>query len=111
MMVVPEKSEKTTSLFNESDLQPSTPTAVGNIVEVVTNHSTEDKDDKSILRKVDWQILPIMFLVYFLQFLDKIILNVSNQRWLHDYIVTYDADFFCLVFQSYAITERPANGG
>lgn len=32
--------------------------------------------DKKLLRRVDWQILPIMFLTYFLQFVDKISLNV-----------------------------------
>lgn len=35
-------------------------------------------DDKKLLRKVDWQILPTMFMTYFLQFLDKITLNVSS---------------------------------
>ncbi|KAL4780659.1 N2227-like protein-domain-containing protein [Aspergillus varians] len=30
----------------------------------------------SLLRRIDWRILPIMFLTYFLQFLDKVCLNV-----------------------------------
>lgn len=34
-------------------------------------------DDKRLLRKIDWQILPIMFLTYFLQMIDKISINVS----------------------------------
>lgn len=46
--------------------------------------------DKKLLRRVDWQILPIMFLTYFLQFVDKISLNVCDvvipshnaNRWL-----------------------------
>jgi hypothetical protein len=33
--------------------------------------------DKSLLRQIDWRILPIMFLAYFLQFLDKVVLNVG----------------------------------
>lgn len=33
-------------------------------------------DDKRLLRKVDWQILPIMFFTYFLQMIDKISINV-----------------------------------
>lgn len=33
-------------------------------------------DDKKLLRKVDWHILPIMFLTYFLQMIDKISINV-----------------------------------
>lgn len=34
-------------------------------------------DDKKLVRKIDWQILPIMFLTYFLQMIDKIAINVS----------------------------------
>lgn len=31
----------------------------------------------SLRRKIDWHIVPLMFLCYTLQFLDKVILNVS----------------------------------
>jgi hypothetical protein len=34
-------------------------------------------DDKRLLRKIDRKILPIMFLTYFLQMIDKISINVS----------------------------------
>lgn len=34
-------------------------------------------DDKKLLRKIDWKILPIMFFTYFLQMIDKISINVS----------------------------------
>lgn len=37
-------------------------------------------DDRKLLRKIDWKILPIMFLTYFLQMIDKISINVS----IHD---------------------------
>jgi hypothetical protein len=33
-------------------------------------------EDKRLLRKVDWHILPIMFFTYFLQMIDKISINV-----------------------------------
>jgi hypothetical protein len=33
--------------------------------------------DAALLRRIDWRIIPIMFLAYFLQFLDKVVLNVS----------------------------------
>lgn len=36
----------------------------------------EVHDDSTLLRKIDWQILPTMFMTYFLQFVDKISLNV-----------------------------------
>lgn len=32
--------------------------------------------DTALIRRVDWRILPVMFLTYFLQFLDKLSLNV-----------------------------------
>lgn len=40
----------------------------------------ELEDDKALVRKIDWQILPLMFMTYFLQFLDKVALNVW-QPW------------------------------
>jgi hypothetical protein len=39
-------------------------------------------DDQALLRKVDWRILPIMFITYFLQFVDKISLNVRRSLYL-----------------------------
>ena len=36
----------------------------------------DELKDAALLRKIDWRILPIMFLAYFLQFLDKVSLNV-----------------------------------
>ncbi|WEW55538.1 hypothetical protein PRK78_000969 [Emydomyces testavorans] len=43
------------------------------------NNIREDEalDLKSIRRKVDWRIVPIMFLCYTMQFLDKVSLNVA----------------------------------
>ena len=37
------------------------------------------ESDSGLVRKIDWHIVPIMFLVYFLQFLDKVTLNVSEK--------------------------------
>ncbi len=34
-------------------------------------------DIAALRRKIDWHIVPLMFLCYTLQFLDKVILNVS----------------------------------
>lgn len=48
-------------------------------------------DDSELLRRIDWRILPIMFLTYFLQFLDKVALNVCPN--VHLMTCTYaDAD-------------------
>lgn len=32
--------------------------------------------EKALYRKIDWRIVPILFLTYFLQFLDKVVVNV-----------------------------------
>ncbi|KAL2155729.1 hypothetical protein VTH82DRAFT_471 [Thermothelomyces myriococcoides] len=38
----------------------------------------ESIDLKALRRKIDWRIVPLMFLCYTLQFLDKVILNYAN---------------------------------
>lgn len=35
-------------------------------------------DLNALRRKIDWHIVPLMFLCYTMQFLDKVILNVSS---------------------------------
>lgn len=37
-----------------------------------------DAELQRIYRKIDWRILPLMFLCYFLQFLDKVLVNYAN---------------------------------
>lgn len=37
-------------------------------------------NEKQILRKIDWRIIPIMFACYTMQFLDKVLINVSPLR-------------------------------
>lgn len=34
--------------------------------------------EKELYRKIDWRIVPILFLTYFLQFLDKVVVNYAN---------------------------------
>lgn len=34
-------------------------------------------DEKLVVRKIDWRIIPIMFACYTMQFLDKVLINVS----------------------------------
>lgn len=41
--------------------------------------AAETVDLKALRRKIDWRILPIMFLCYTMQFLDKVNINVSNR--------------------------------
>lgn len=40
-------------------------------------------DDKMLLRKLDWHILPLMFMTYFLQMIDKISINVCTPIFRH----------------------------
>jgi len=41
-----------------------------------TSHS-ERTDTKRLRRKIDWHIVPLMFLCYAMSFLDKVLLNVG----------------------------------
>lgn len=34
-------------------------------------------NEKQLLRKIDWRIVPIMFACYTMQFIDKVLINVS----------------------------------
>lgn len=45
------------------------------------NHQSqadETVDLKALRRKIDWWIVPIMFACYTLQFIDKVVINVST---------------------------------
>jgi hypothetical protein len=37
-------------------------------------------NEKKLIRKIDWTIIPILMAAYFLQFLDKVVYNVSYLR-------------------------------
>ncbi|KAE8377509.1 major facilitator superfamily domain-containing protein [Aspergillus bertholletiae] len=67
-------------------------------------------DDRALLRKIDWRILPIMFLTYFLQFVDKISLNYANVMGLQSDLHMSGNDFSWLAtafFLAYAVAEIP----
>lgn len=40
---------------------------------------------KALRRKIDWRIVPLMFLCYTMQFIDKVLINVSNEFLLSPY--------------------------
>ena len=42
----------------------------------VSDDATSQVDLKKLRRKVDWYIVPVMFLCYTMQFIDKVSLNV-----------------------------------
>lgn len=46
----------------------------------VTEANSSAVDLSAVRRKIDWRIVPIMFCCYTMQFVDKVLLNVS---WTH----------------------------
>lgn len=54
----------------------------------LAEHSVGDDsiDLKALRRKIDWRIVPIMFLCYVMQFVDKVMINVRLRQCL---ILTY----------------------
>ncbi|KAJ5602225.1 hypothetical protein N7510_011759 [Penicillium lagena] len=85
--------------------------------EVAKNSSSEDcslgaltMEDKQLVRKIDWQLLPIMFLTYFLQMIDKISINYANVMGIQDDLGMNGNDFSWLAtafFIAYAVAELP----
>ncbi|TPR08267.1 Sphingolipid long chain base-responsive protein PIL1 domain protein [Aspergillus niger] len=43
-----------------------------------------DVDEKKLLRKIDWMVVPLMWAIYFLQYLDKILINYASVMGLLD---------------------------
>lgn len=41
---------------------------------------------KALRRKIDLRIVPLMFFCYTMQFIDKVLINVSNESLLSDYL-------------------------
>ncbi|KAJ5285929.1 hypothetical protein N7524_001235 [Penicillium chrysogenum] len=67
-------------------------------------------DDKKLLRKLDWHILPLMLMTYFLQMIDKISINYANVMGLQDDLGMTGNDFSWLAtafFIAYAVAEIP----
>lgn len=38
-------------------------------------------DEKKLVRKIDWMIIPLMWCCYNLQYLDKTLINYAAVRW------------------------------
>lgn len=60
--------------------------------DVAANNVTVDID--ALRRKIDWHIVPLMFCCYTMQFLDKVILNVSLPA-MSLLLCIYLTRFFC----------------
>ncbi|KAK8922836.1 putative allantoate permease [Metarhizium anisopliae] len=63
------------------------------------------------VRKIDWAIMPLMFLCYFLQFLDKVLINYANIMGISKSLKFKDGNDFSWMatafFIGYAVAEFP----
>lgn len=68
------------------------------------------KEYSAILRKVDWHIIPIMLACYFLEFLDKVLINYANVMGLQQDLGLTGNDFSLMAtafFIGFAVSEIP----
>lgn len=97
--------------MNESDeLKPASshvetakPAAVQRVI-------PSPKEYSAILRKVDWHIIPIMLMCYFLEFLDKVLINYANIMGLQQDLGLTGNDFSLMAtafFIGFAVSEIP----
>jgi len=66
--------------------------------------------EKHVFRRIDKRVLPILFGVYFIQFMDKVILNYANLMTLrHDVGMTGDQFSWAgtAFFLGYLVSEFP----
>ncbi|KAI9901930.1 hypothetical protein N3K66_003747 [Trichothecium roseum] len=89
------------------DSPPSSDAGTGEVRE-------QQQQDGQVLseayRKVDWTIMPLMFLCYLLQFLDKVIINYANIMGLQRDLSLHGDDFSWMAtifFVGYAVAELP----
>ncbi|OAG42372.1 hypothetical protein AYO21_03248 [Fonsecaea monophora] len=78
-----------------------------------------DIDEKKLMRKVDWMIMPLMFACYYLQYTDKTLLSYAaimgviedthmpSNGFSNLAIAFYVAFLFCEPFQSFLIQKFP----
>lgn len=50
----------------------------------VSEEPTDPLEAKRVLRKIDWRVVPVLFLIYLLQYLDKNGLNYSSVYGLQE---------------------------
>ncbi|KAI0456323.1 putative allantoate permease [Xylaria acuta] len=67
-------------------------------------------DDRALYRKIDARIIPLMFASYFLQFLDKVLINYANIMGLQEDLGLHGQQFSWLAtafFIAYSVAEFP----
>ncbi|UNI17597.1 hypothetical protein JDV02_003929 [Purpureocillium takamizusanense] len=76
----------------------------------VQRHQDREARLRAIRRKIDWAIMPLMFLCYFLQFLDKVLVNYANIMGMSESLHFRGDDFSWMAtafFIGYAVAELP----
>ncbi|RMZ82867.1 hypothetical protein DV737_g1891, partial [Chaetothyriales sp. CBS 132003] len=94
----------TSDISSSKDLEATHSKSIGEVLSVNIH------DDSKIFRKVDWRIVPIMFACYFLQFLDKVLINYANVMGLPTDLGFKGNDFPWMAtafFIGYAVAEFP----
>lgn len=72
------------------------------------------EDEKKLVRKIDWMIMPLMWLCYWAQYLDKTLINYAAVMGLYDDADITKADFSNLAwifYLSYLVFEFPHGYG
>ena len=67
-------------------------------------------NEKRLIRTIDWKILPLLFSAYFLQFMDKVILNYANVMGIQHDLGMKGNDFSwagTAFFIAYGLAEFP----
>ena len=72
------------------------------------SNETYDVNEKKLMRKIDWRIIPLMFFCYLLQFLDKVLINVRFFLILKSSGNT--AQLTLTVCERYGRAKRPTYG-
>ncbi|KAI0868974.1 putative allantoate permease [Hypoxylon argillaceum] len=75
-----------------------------------TTGVSDGVSDRVLYRKIDARILPLMFAAYFLQFLDKVLINYANIMGLQEDLHMHGQQFNWLAtafFIAYSVAEFP----
>ncbi|KAK6866361.1 major facilitator superfamily domain-containing protein [Apiospora arundinis] len=103
-------------VVNDSDEKGSTPSpssSIGDAVAHEPHHVVDPVAERRLLRKIDFTVYPILFIVYMMSFLDRI--NISNakiQGMAHDLDLLVGNRFniaLFIYFIPYILLEVPSN--
>lgn len=86
------------------------PAGVNNKDDIDANGSMDNVDGARVYRKIDRRVVPLTFLAYFLQFLDKVIINYANIMGFSTDLGMSTQDFSWMAtafFIAYAVAEFP----